>query len=599
MMTPEAPHVRREVGDVLFENGRLSDRQLELVRLRQRRFNSPQHRAIVELGFLPEEEVWQALAACHGLDFLDLAQREFTREELESVPLKVILHFRTLPVGTDADVTILAFSEPPRQADLANLRMLLNRRLRVVLTTPAAIHRVIKSRFGLGAETVERLREERGPGEDPSDVVFDVPVTGPTAENPAVDATIADFVDQVVADAIRQRATDIHLEPYYSAIRLRYRIDGVLQTVPVPPGLRDLHASIVSRIKIMAGLNISERRLPQDGRIAVKTESEEYDLRVSVVPTKHGESLSLRVLGRHSLLLDLSQLGMAPAQEAMMRDLVQLPQGLVLITGPTGSGKTTTLYAALGHANDEGRKIITIEDPVEYQLEGVSQIQVHDDIGLSFSSGLRSVLRHDPDVVLIGEIRDSETAEIAVRAALTGHLVLATLHTNDSVSSVARLLDMRIEPFLLASSLVCSIAQRLAQRLCRHCLVPEDEIPDPTRLEMAAALALSPEEIRAFRGAGCPECAGRGYRGRVAIYEFFPVSEEVSDLIAPGIKTGQLRAAARREGWQSLRDIGWTKVQEGAIGLSEQRRLTHRLARPVGPVGRTGRANAGTGTPST
>jgi len=562
------------VGDLLFERGRITDRQLELARHRQRRLQAPVHRVLVDLGYVEEDEAWRAAATCHSLEFVDLSGRTFTKEELESVPLKVILHFHTLPLGMEGDSVVLAFSEVPRQVDLANLRMLLNRRLKVVLTTPSAIQAVIKGRFGLGAETVERLRDERGAGDASPDEVFAVP-TGP--QNAAVEATIADFVDQVVADAIRQRATDIHLEPYYSAIRLRYRIDGVLQTVPVPPGLRELHAAIVSRLKIMAGLNIAERRVPQDGRISLKTESEEYDLRVSVLPTKHGEGICLRVLGRHNLLLDLSQLGMEPVQEQMMRELMSLPQGPVLITGPTGSGKTTTLYAALAQANDEGRKIITIEDPVEYQLEGVAQIQVRDDIGLGFSSGLRSVLRHDPDVVLIGEIRDGETAEIAVRAALTGHLVLSTLHTNDSVSCVTRLMEMRVEPFLVASSLVCSMAQRLAQRLCRQCMVPEETIPEPVRSEMAGALKMGPGEVRAFRGLGCPDCGGRGYRGRVAIYEFFNVSDNIADLIGPGVKAGQLRRAARAEGWRSLREMGWKKVHDGTIAISEQRRLTHRL----------------------
>ncbi len=573
-MTSETPASRREVGEVLLEQGRLTERQLELIRHRQRRLNTPQHRAVVDLGYLTEEEAWRALAQAQGLEFVDLATRDFTREELESVPLKVILHFRTLPLGTEGDAMVLAFSEPPRQVDLANLRMLLNRRLKVVLTTPEAVRSVIKSRFGIGAETVERLREERSEGDTSPDVVFDVATTTTDA---AVEATIADFVDQVVAEALRQRATDIHIEPYYSAIRLRYRIDGVLQSIAVPPGLRELHAAIVSRLKIMSGLNIAERRLPQDGRISLKTETEDYDLRVSSIPTKHGEAICLRILGRQSLLLDLGQLGMQPWQETMMREAVQLPQGMVLLTGPTGSGKTTTLYAALGQANDEGRKIITIEDPVEYQLEGISQIQIREDVGLTFSSGLRSVLRHDPDVVLIGEIRDGETAEIAVRAAMTGHLVLSTLHTNDSISSVARLLEMRVEPFLVASSLVCSIAQRLAQRLCRHCLAPDPVLPEAIRSEIAAALQIPPAEVRAFHGAGCPECDGRGYHGRVAIYEFFVVSDNTADLIRPGVTTGQLRQAARREGWRSLREIGWQKVQQGVIGIGEQRRLTQRL----------------------
>ena len=485
-MNAEGNTSRRDPGEMLMERGRITDRQLDLARHRQKRLNAPLHRVLVDLGYVSEEEAWRCVAACQGLEFVDLSARLFTRDELETVPLKVILHFQTLPLGVEGDAVVLAFGEPPRQVDLASLRMLLNRRLKVVLTTPSAIQSVIKERFGVGAETVVRLRDERGPGEASPDQVFDVP-TG--TQNAAVEATIADFVDQVVADAIRQRATDIHLEPYYSAIRLRYRVDGVLQAVPVPPGLRDLHSSIVSRLKIMAGLNIAERRVPQDGRISLKTETEEYDLRVSILPTKHGEGVCLRVLGRHTLLLDLSQLGMEREQEAAMRELVQLPQGLVLLTGPTGSGKTTTLYAALAQANDEGRKIITIEDPVEYQLEGISQIQVRDEVGLGFGTGLRSVLRHDPDVVLIGEIRDGETAEIAVRAALTGHLVFSTLHTNDSISCVARLMEMGVESFLVASSLVCSIAQRLAQRICRQCAVSDETIGDAVRVEIGQASA--------------------------------------------------------------------------------------------------------------
>jgi type II secretory ATPase GspE/PulE/Tfp pilus assembly ATPase PilB-like protein len=327
----------------------------------------------------------------------------------------------------------------------------------------------------------------------------------------------------------------------------------------------------------MAGLNIAEKRLPHDGRIAMKTAGEDYDLRISVVPTKHGEAVCLRILGRQSLFLDLGQLGMDPAQEALFSNLARLPQGLVLLTGPTGSGKTTSLYAALAHANDGLRKIITIEDPIEYQLEGITQIQVRDDIGLSFSCGLRSILRHDPDVVLIGEIRDTETAEIAVRAAQTGHLVLSTLHTNDSISSVTRLLEMRIEPYLVSSSLVCSIAQRLVRRICRHCLETDPEINPDIRREMAAALNLAENDVRAFRGRGCEECNGQGARGRVAIYEFFVINDEIADLITPGLRTVPLREAARRNGWRSMREAGWAKIQAGLVPLSEQERMTRHL----------------------
>ena len=320
---------------------------------------------------------------------------------------------------------------------------------------PSAIHAVIKKNFGLGAETIQKLREDRAGADITQEIVFDV--QGKETDS-ALEATVGMFVDQILQEALRLRATDIHIEPYGDSIRLRYRIDGMLENIPVPADMRQLHPAVVSRLKIMAGLNIAEKRLPHDGRIAMKTGDEEYDLRVSVVPTKFGEAVCLRILGRQSLFLDLGQLGMEPSQERVFSELTKLPQGMVLLTGPTGSGKTTTLYTALAQASDETRKVITFEDPIEYQLEGTVQIQMRDQIGLTFATGLRSVLRHDPDVVLVGEIRDFETAEIAVRAAQTGHLVFSTLHTNDSLSAVTRLLEMKIEPYLIAASLICSIS---------------------------------------------------------------------------------------------------------------------------------------------
>ncbi len=556
-----------EVGELLLAQGKLTAAQLEQARRRQRRLQLPQHRAIVDLNYVSEEDTWRALAQLHRLEFVDPTTLDLKRQTLESVPLRLIFHYHMLPVATEGDSLTLAFSEPPGPMEQGNLRLLLNKRIKIVLATPSAIHAVIKKQFGLGAETLQRLREERGGEEQDREIVFDVQ---DREGDSALEATVSAFVDQILQEALRLRATDIHLEPYPNAIRLRYRVDGILETVPVPAEMRKLHAAVVSRLKIMAGLNIAEKRLPHDGRIAMKTGSEEYDLRVSIVPTKHGEAVCLRILGRQSLLLDLSQLGMEAEQEQLFTRLLQLPQGMILLTGPTGSGKTTTLYAALAQANDEGRKIITFEDPIEYQLDGVVQIQVREQIGLTFASGLRSVLRHDPDVVLIGEIRDLETAEIAVRAAQTGHLVLSTLHTNDSISAVTRLLEMRIEPYLVASSLVCCISQRLARRICRHCAEPDPDIPPSARREMAEA----PEEIRAWRGRGCVECNQRGYRGRTAIYEFFLINEPIAELIQPGVKTSQLREAARRFGWRSLREMAWLKVQRGLIPVAEQERWT-------------------------
>ncbi len=570
-MNDPLPAEPQETGDLLLAQGKLSEPQLEQVRRRQQRLNIPQHRAVVDLNFASEEDTWRALAAVSHLEFVDPLALDLPRATLELVPMKFIFHYHILPLGGDAEGLTVAFSEPPRQMELGNLRLLLGQRLKVVLATPSAIHAVIKQQFGLGAQTIQKLREERGVADINEEIVFDV--QGKETDS-ALEATLATFVDQILQESLRLKATDIHLEPRLNSVRLRYRIDGILETVPIPADIRHLHPAIISRLKIMAGLNIAERRLPHDGRIAMKTGDEDYDLRVSIVPTKYGEAVALRILGRQSLFLDLGQLGMEPQQEALFAQLTKLPQGMVLLTGPTGSGKTTTLYGALAQANDEGRKIITFEDPIEYQLEGVVQIQVREAIGLTFAAGLRSVLRHDPDVVLVGEIRDVETAEIAVRAAQTGHLVFSTLHTNDSISAVTRLLEMKIEPYLVASSLVCSISQRLARRICRHCAEPDPAIPADIRAEMAQALAIAPEAVQAWRGRGCVECNQKSYRGRVAIYEFFVVNEAVSDLIQPGVKTGELRAAARTLGWRSLRDMGWAKVQPGFIPIAEQERWT-------------------------
>jgi len=573
-MSADPQPIPKEPGDLLLEQGKLTEPQLEQARRRQRRLNLPQHRAIVDLNLASEEDTWRALAQVHNLEFVDPAAQDLSRETLQLVPIKFIFHYRMLPVGAQDDCVLLAFSEPPSQMEQGNLRLLLGKQFKVVLATPSSIHAVIKKNFGLGAETIQQLREDRGLTDGSREIVFDVKAHENGA---AVDATVANFVDEVLVEALRLDATDIHIEPYPTAIRLRYRIDGVLQPVPVPAGLRQVYGAIVSRLKVMAGLNIAEKRLPHDGRIAMKTAGEDYDLRVSIIPTNHGESVCLRILGRQSLFLDLAQLGMEPEEEALIQQLTELPQGLILITGPTGSGKTTTLYATLAHANNEGRKIVTIENPVEYQLESISQIQTRDEIGLTFSSGLRSVLRHDPDVILIGEIRDTETAEIAVRAAQTGHLVFSTLHTNDSVSAITRLLEMKIEPVALGSSLVCCMAQRLAQRICRHCITVDPHISPGVRKEMAGELKIPPEAAKAWLGRGCVECNQRGYRGRTALYEFFTLDDEVGDLLEPGIKTGQLREAARRGGWRPLRAKGWLKVQAGLISIAELERLTRRV----------------------
>ena len=568
----DAPAV--DLADAMVKQGFFTETDAHRARRKAKAMMTTQHQAIIDLGLATEEDTFRTLAELLNLTYWDKQDDQSVRGHLSDVPLKLLFHYRMLPVEVTPDHVTLAFAEPPKSLDLGNIRLVLGKLVRPVIGSPSWINGLLKDAFGIGAGTIQQLHEEKASPSGEMDEVFSVEES---SKDLNVDASISDFVDQILMEAMKLKATDVHLEPYAQSVQLRYRVDGIMQSVPVPPDLRRLYSPIVSRLKIMANLDIAERRLPQDGRISMRVREEPYDIRISVIPTKHGESICLRILGRESLFLELSQLGMSDSQEHLIRELVDLPQGLVLVTGPTGSGKTTTLYAALHHANDEGRKIITLEDPVEYQLDGISQIQAREDLGLSFSSGLRSILRHDPDVVLIGEIRDSQTAEIAVRAAHTGHLVLSTLHTNDSVSAITRLLEMGIDPFSLGSALVGSIAQRLALKICRRCLETDELMNEGIKSEMAMALQIPLKEVRSFRGQGCGFCQNKGTQGRVAIYEFFLLNDGIADEILPTTRTGKLRQIAREYGWRSLREEGWAKVQAGIVPAFEVDRLTRRV----------------------
>jgi type II secretory ATPase GspE/PulE/Tfp pilus assembly ATPase PilB-like protein len=377
-------------------------------------------------------------------------------------------------------------------------------------------------------------------------------------------------------DALEMGATDVHIEPYFDNIKLRYRVDGMLQEIPVPKGVRRFHEAIISRLKVMADLNIAEKRLPHDGRLRVSIGKEDFDLRVSIIPTRFGETMCLRILNRKAIFLGLPDLGLEEEDLRIFEKLVNLPHGIVLVTGPTGSGKTTTLYAALARVLEisRERKVITIEDPVEYEMPGISQIQIHSEIGLTFADGLRSILRHDPDIILVGEIRDAETAEIAIRSSLTGHLVFSTLHTNDSVSSVNRLIDMGVESYLAASSLVSCLAQRLVRKICQYCKVEDENISPHIRAEIADLLRISPEEVKAWKGKGCTECNHTGYKGRVAIYEIFLVDEKIQDMISEHESTSILRRTARENGMKTLREDGWIKLSKGLTTIEEVSRIT-------------------------
>jgi general secretion pathway protein E/type IV pilus assembly protein PilB len=507
-----------------------------------------------------EEGVLRWLAREYDLTFTSLEDVEPDRQLLSLFPARILLKEELLPLRRTNGVVEVATSRLFATQGLDALKSMTGLNLKPVLATSEAIQREMKKRLGVGADTIDTL------GEDGTFLVVDEAQGEDTdLDSAAEDASIIRFVNQVLRDAIELRASDIHLEPFEDEFRIRYRIDGVLQEVPVPAQLKRFQPAIVSRIKILSHLNIAEKRLPQDGRIKIRIDEAEVDIRVSVIPMLHGEAVVMRLLRQNSTLRGMDQLDMAERELHCFRRVLQLPHGIILVTGPTGSGKTSTLYTALNEINDAERKIITIEDPVEYQLKGVNQIQVSEKAGLTFARGLRSILRHDPDVVLIGEIRDQETAQIAVQASLTGHLVFSTLHTNDAPGALTRLVDMGVEPYLVASSLEAVLAQRLVRVLCPRC---KQEDRSPTALTFKEKVGIAPN-ARVFRSVGCEECRQTGFYGRHAIFEWMDSSAEIRQLILKNVSSDVLRDAARRDGMKTLAEDGWRLVSLGITTVEE------------------------------
>lgn len=563
-----------ELGKKLVRDGLLTSRNLESAIKRAVRQGETLARCIADLQLLKEDVVYKSLAEITHLDFVNIREDDLNSELLDKFPSKLIFHYRCLPIKEEEGQLSIAFSDPPPLSEQGNLRLVLGKRLKIVISPPSEIQNILRDHFGIGAEMIEKLGEEKQDEESPFGTVHDLV---DSASSSTIDASMADFVDQILAEALRLKATDIHLEPYKSSVRLRYRIDGILEAVPVPDSMRKVYSAVVSRFKILANADIAEKRVPQDGRVSLTSGGKEIDLRLSTIPTNYGEGICLRILGRENLFMELEDIGLTSDQKNIFLQMGEIPNGLILITGPTGSGKTTTLYAMLHRMNSVGRKIITIEDPIEYQLEGVSQINIREEIGLTFAKGLRSILRHDPDVILVGEIRDEETANISVRAAQTGHTVLSTLHTNDSISAVTRLMEMNVDPHLLGSSLVSSVAQRLAQKLCPSCRQPCSAIPDSIREEISRALEMEPKDVQAFESPGCPHCQKKGYIGRVGIYEIFIPNDDLTELFEPGLKAAQLRHQSWKHGWRPIRHNAWHHSQKGTISISEIDRLTRKL----------------------
>jgi general secretion pathway protein E/type IV pilus assembly protein PilB len=507
-----------------------------------------------------EEEVLRWLATEYGLGYTTLEDLDPDRQLLSLFPARILLKEELLPLQRVNGHVEVATSRLFATQGLDTLKTLTGLNLKPVLASTEAIQREIKKRLGVGADTIGTLEEEKG-----------IQVVDEGAENNNLDegaedeASIIRFVNQVLKDAIELRASDIHLEPFEDEFRIRYRIDGELQEVPVPGQLKQFQPAIVSRVKILSHLNIAEKRLPQDGRIKVRIDDAEVDIRVSVIPMLHGEAVVMRLLRQNAKLRGLRDIGMNGRELERFQHVLSLPHGIILVTGPTGSGKTSTLYTALNEINDAVRKIITVEDPVEYQMKGVNQIQVNEKSGLTFARGLRSILRHDPDVILIGEIRDAETAQIAVQASLTGHLVFSTLHTNDAPGALTRLVDMGVEPYLVASSLEAVLAQRLVRVLCPHCKQPDNS---PTAQQLKAKLGI-PAENPIYKSVGCRECRNTGFFGRHAIFEWMDTDEEIRQLILNSASSDQIRNAARRGGMRSLAEDGWRLVSAGVTTVEE------------------------------
>ncbi len=547
----------------LLQQGLLTQEQLAEALVEQRRSGERLDHILVRMGLVGSDDVLAAIASQFHLPIVSLDEIEVDDETLRILPAKVVYKLKCAPIGREGRTLRVATSDPTELAALDELRLLTGLSIELALADERDLQKFIRARYGVAGDTLDALA-----GDAPAELEA-APAIGDDAEQ-AQEASVIRLVNDLLIEAIRERATDVHVEPYEQTLAIRYRIDGVLSEAGVPPTINRFRNAIVSRLKIMANLNIAEKRKPQDGRITLRHKGQEFDLRVSIIPMLHGEGVVLRILSKTAVLMGLDELGMPPAILQRWDDLIARPHGILLVTGPTGSGKSTTLYASLKRIVSDAVKAITVEDPVEYHVEGVNQIQVNHQVGLDFAAGLRSILRHDPDIIMIGEIRDRETAEAAVQASLTGHLVFSTLHTNDSCGATTRLLDMGVEPFLVASTVEGVMAQRLVRRICAACR----EEYEPIAGDLPATLRL-PAGKRLARGRGCRECRQSGYRGRVGVYELLRINEALRELVMQRANASRLAQAAAASGdLNLLRDAAFEKVLEGVTTIEEAVRST-------------------------
>ncbi len=563
-----------KIEETLIKNKLVSPEQVAEAKAESQKSGEPIGRILLRRKYVREEDLSRALAEQYKIPFIRFGKFIVSKDVIDKVPAKLAVHYKTVPIKCTENTLTVAISDPQDIRLLDDIRVALKSKYKIeaVLATESEILNAIKKYYGLGAETVEGIMEKQpeavGPAVEAVEQIDDV-------EKMAGDASIVKLVNQVLVEAWKKRATDIHIEPYREKLQLRYRVDGMLYPAEMPEQIRRFLPAIISRIKIMSNLNIVERRLPQDGRASVKVGSQKMDLRISVLPTPHGESVVIRILPT-SMLLKLEDLGLDRAHQNILEELIQKPYGIVFVTGPTGAGKSTTLYASLSTINSAERKIITLEDPIEYEIEGITQIQVMPQIGLTFAAGLRSMLRHDPDVMMVGEVRDFETAELAIRIALTGHLVFSTLHTNDAASAVTRLLDMGVDPFLIVSSVECFIAQRLIRLICDKCVGEDKRDLSPELVDeiMKSQRETLKDGVKLWKGEGCEHCNFTGFKGRTGIHEFLLLTRPIKDLIMKKGSADDIKRAAIANEMRTLRQAGWDKVIKKMTTVDEILRVT-------------------------
>ncbi|TWT51255.1 Type II secretion system protein E [Rubripirellula amarantea] len=555
-----------QAGNILHRRGLLNDEQLQQS---IKADTSGVLQAAVSLGYIDEQKALEALADEVGLEYVDLRTRDIDLEALKDFPQKLIYRNSLFPIGFSDDSIVVATSDPLDLYPLDEASAATGRNIVPVVAQKEEIARLMNRHLGVGSETIEGMMAAKGESE--VELLEQLETDGSELSEMAQEASVVRLVNEILLEAIQSRTSDVHIESQGSGLVVRFRIDGILHTQPTPPEINRFQAAIISRLKIMAHLNIAEKRLPQDGRIKLRVHGREVDIRLSVIPMIHGEGLVMRILDKASMVFELQSLGMSREIYDRFSKIIQLPHGIVLVTGPTGSGKTTTLYSSLLQIRSPETKIITTEDPVEYQLDGINQIQVHPKIGLTFAASLRSILRHDPDVVLVGEIRDLETAENAIQASLTGHLVFSTLHTNDASSAFTRMGDMGVEPFLVAGTVEGVMAQRLLRRLCPHCKEPVE----PSKADLPPDFPhdrFNGETL--YQPVGCRECRGFGYSGRMGIYELLVTNDAIRQLAQDRASSWNIRREAVNNGMRTLRMDAFDKVIAGHTSVDELLRVT-------------------------